>query len=139
MNKKNIHILRQMIILSKQTKLSKEARCILQRLQSNATYFIVEGERSNNIFSSTVKSIDETLNIELYLRSSVSNMCTCLDGFSPNSMEPIDYISSSDIKNKYVDLCYKGRVVAAINLSTGKIERIPPEQELQVEDKSLTE
>lgn len=139
MNKKNIHILRQMITLSKQIKLSKEARCILQQLRSNAKFFIVEGKESNRIDLSTVKSIDETLSVEMYLRSSVSNMCACLDGFSPTKMEPIDYISSSDIKNKYVDLCYGEKVVAAINLSTGKIEKIIPEQELQVEDKSLTE
>lgn len=138
MNKKNIIILRQMQTLSKQIKIAKEARCLLQQLQSNARYFIVEGSDSNRIKNSTVKSVDEILNIELYLRLSISNMCTCLDGFKSSKMEPVDYVSSSDIKNKFVDLCYEGRVVATINLSDGTISKVEPEQELRVEDKSPT-
>lgn len=69
-----------MQVLSKQIKIAKEARCLLQHLQSNSEYFIVEGSDSNRIKNSTIKSVDEILNIELYLRSSVSNMCACLDG-----------------------------------------------------------
>ena len=125
-----------MQVLSKQIKIAKEAKCLLQHLQSNSEYFIVEGSDSNRIKNSTIKSVDEILNIELYLRSSVSNMCACLDGFKPSKMEPVDYISSSDIKNKFVDLCYGKKVTATVNLSTGTIEKIEPEQ-LEVEDKSL--
>ena len=42
-------------------------------------------------------------------------------------MEPVDYISSSDVKNKFVDICKGKKIVATICLSTGKITMLEPE------------
>lgn len=50
-------------------------------------------------------SISNILFVEQYLRSSVSSICVHLDGFDPGRMDPIDYISSNDIKNGIVDIC----------------------------------
>jgi hypothetical protein len=62
-----------------------------------------------------------------------------LDGFDPGCMDPIDYISSSDIKNGIVDLCRGKKVVANINLSSGDIFLVKPESEIAGEDKSSAE
>lgn len=70
---------------------------------------------------------------------SVSNACKCLDGFDASKMEPIDYISSSDVKNKFVDICLGKKVVASINLTTGEIISInTPKQGLTAKDNSPT-
>ena len=75
-------------------------------------------------------SINNCLYVEQYLRSSVSSACKCLDGFDASKMEPIDYISSSDVKNKFVDICLGKKVVATINLTTGEITSVNiPKQE----------
>ena len=54
-------------------------------------------------------------------------------------MEPIDYISSSDVKNKFVDICLGKKVVATINLTTGEITSVNiPEQKSTAKDNSPT-
>ena len=79
------------------------------------------------------------LYVEQYLRSSVSSACKCLDGFDASKMEPIDYISSSDVKNKFVDICLGKKVVATINLTTGEITSVNiPEQKSTAKDNSPT-
>ena len=70
----------------------------------------------------------------------VSNACKCLDGFNASIMEPVDYISSSDVKNKFVDICKGKKIVATICLSTGKITMLEPEQNEKIaEEKSSVE
>lgn len=60
-----------------------------------------------------------------------------MDGFDASKMEPIDYISSSDVKNKFVDICLGKKVVASINLTTGEIISInTPKQEIKAKDNS---
>ena len=56
-------------------------------------------------------------------------------------MEPVDYISSSDVKNKFVDICKGKKIVATICLSTGKITMLEPEQNEKklAEEKSSVE
>jgi len=54
-------------------------------------------------------------------------------------MEPIDYISSSDVRNKFVDICKGKKVVATINLTIGKITMLEPEHENMAEDKRPVE
>lgn len=121
-------ILKQMIRLSRIIKELKEARAKLASINAQADYFIVEGNYSNLLYSSTRASISNCLYSEKYLRSSVSSACLCLDGFDTKSMDPVDYISSSDIKNKFVDICKGNKIVATIDLTTGKIISLEPEQ-----------
>ena len=113
-----------MIRLSRIIKESREARAKLNVIQSQTEYFIVDGEYSSFIRDQVKSSMTNCLYTEQYLRSSVSNACKCLDGFDAKKMEPIDYISSSDVKNKFVDICLGKKVVATIDLTTGKIESI---------------
>lgn len=120
----NRTILHQMIRLSRIIKTSREARAKLSSIQSETDYFIVAGENSNLIKTKAVDNISNCLYVEQYLRSSVSEACKYLDGFDGSRMEPIDYISSSDVKNKFVDICLGKKIVATINLTTGKIEPI---------------
>lgn len=132
-------ILHQMIRLSRIIKDSREARAKLSSIQSQTDYFIVTGNESDLIKNKANDSIMNCLYVEQYLRSSVSNACKCLDGFDASRMEPIDYISSSDVKNKFVDICLGKKVIATINLTTGKIESInKPEYKSQAKEKCPT-
>lgn len=87
-----------MIRLSRIIKDSREARAKLNSIQAQTEYFIVEGNQSTFIRDQANSSINNCLYVEQYLRSSVSSACKCLDGFDASKMEPIDYISSSDVK-----------------------------------------
>lgn len=139
MSKKNLIMLNSMIRLSRIIRNSKDARRNLDLIVDQTGYFIVAGESSNMIQVQAKASISNILFVEQYLRSSVSSICVHLDGFDPGCMEPIDYISSSDIKNGIVDLCRGKKVVANINLSSGDIFLVKPESEIAGEDKSSAE
>lgn len=137
----NLVILKQMIRLSRIIKDMKEARYKLSSILSQSSYFIVEGDQSDIINNQTKDSIANCLYTEKYLRLSVSNACKCLNGFNASIMEPVDYISSSDVKNKFVDICKGKKIVATICLSTGKITMLEPEQNEKkiAEEKSSVE
>ena len=121
-------ILKQMIRLSRIIKELKEARAKLTSVNAQTDYFIINGDNSDSLYNSTCASIRNCLYSEKYLHLSVSNACECLDGFNAKSMDPIDYISSNDIRNKFVDICKGNKVVATIDLITGKIISLEPEQ-----------
>lgn len=133
----NLVILKQMIRLSRIILEIREARAKLSSVNSKTTYFIVEGEYSGLLNQQTNQSIANCLYTEQYLRLSVGNACKCLDGFNKACMDPIDYISSSDIKNKFVDLCRGKKVVATINLTTGEIKKLEPGQEMAEEKRPV--
>lgn len=139
MSKKNLIMLNSMMRLSRIIRNSKDARRNLDLVVDQTGYFIVAGESSNMIQVQAKASISNILFVEQYLRSSVSSICVHLDGFDPGRMDPIDYISSSDIKNGIVDLCRGKKVVANINLSSGDIFLVKPESEVAGEDKSSAE
>lgn len=133
-------ILKQMIRLSSIIKDLREAKGKLKAVYNQTNYFIIEGEQSNFIKSKAKQGILDCYFAEKCLRSSVSNACKCLDGFNGSKMEPIDYISSSDVKNKLVDICLGKKVVATIDLTMGTIEPFnEPELELMAKDNSPTE
>lgn len=131
-------ILKQMIRLSRVIRDLKESRMKMNLVQDQTEYFVCQGESLSAIRSITNTNISNCLYLEKHLRLSVSDSCKCLDGFIPGKMEPIDYISSSDVKNKFVDICLGKSVVATINLTTGVIIPIEPEQKL-AEDKCPSE
>lgn len=135
----NLVILKQMIRLSRIIKDMKEARCKLSSIMAQSAYFIVDGDQSDIIRNQTKDSIANCLYTEKYLRLSVGNACKCLDGFNASIMEPIDYISSSDVRNKFVDICKGKKVVATINLTTGEVTVLEPEHENIGEDKRPVE
>lgn len=116
-----------MIRLSRIIKDLKEARCKLNSAISQTDYYIINGESSDLIRDKVNKCIADCLYLEQYLHSSVSKSCDYLDGFKPKKMEPIDYISSSDVKNKFVDICLGKKVTAVANLTTGEISEVEPE------------
>lgn len=122
-------ILQQMIRLSGIIKSSREARTSLNSMLSQVSVLLISGNTYNSISRKIKEDITNCLYIEQCLRLSVSNACKCLDGFNEKIMEPIDYISSSDVKNKFVDLCLGKSIVATIDLTTGKIIKVEePEQ-----------
>lgn len=128
-NMDNRVILKQMIRLSAIIKDLRSARSRLADIQFKTDTLIINGNQSEVIKHRINSNILDCLYTEQCLRLSVSNACKCLDGFDSTRMEPIDYISSSDVKNRFVDICSNGNVVATINLTTGKIETIElPEQ-----------
>ena len=135
----NSVILKQMIRLSKVIKQLKEARCKSSLLLDNVEYFILKGELYSDIQKMCNDHIAKCLYLEKNLRLSVRGACKFLDGFDKSTMDPIDYISSSDVKNKRVDICRNKNIVAAINLVTGEIELLKPENENLGEDKSSVE
>lgn len=139
MSKKNLIMLNSMMRLSRIIRNSKDARRNLDLVVDQTGYFIVAGESSNMIQVQAKASISNILFVEQYLRSSVSSICVHLDGFDPGRMDPIDYISSNDIKNGIVDICRGKKVVANINLSSGDIFLVKPESEIIVEDKYSAE
>lgn len=106
---------------------------------AQSAYFIVEGDQSDIIRNQTKDSIANCLYTEKYLRLSVSNACKCLDGFNASIMEPVDYISSSDVKNKFVDICKGKSIVATINLTSGEITLLKPKHSNVAEEKSSVE
>lgn len=106
MSKKNLIMLNSMMRLSRIIRNSKDARRNLDLVVDQTGYFIVAGESSNMIQVQAKASISNILFVEQYLRSSVSSICVHLDGFDPGRMDPIDYISSNDIK--MAQLIYAG-------------------------------
>lgn len=133
-------ILRQMIRLSRIIKDLREARAKLLSVRNQTEYFIIEGQQSDLIKNKTKQGILDCYYIEKYLRWFVSNSCKYLDGFNGDKMESIDYISSSDVKNKFVDICAGKRIVATIDLTTGIIKPLnEPESEEMAEEKRPTE
>ena len=117
----------------------KEARRNLDFVIDQSNYFIVQGQSTNLIQVQAKASYENILFVEQYLRLSVSEICVRLDGFDPGQMDPVDYISSNDIKNGIVDICRGKKVVANINLSSGDIFLVKPESEIIGEDKSSAE
>lgn len=139
MNKRNLIMLNSMIRLSRILRNCKDARRNLDLVVDQTRYFIVAGEVSNMIQVQAQASTSNVLFVEQYLRSSVSKICVSLDGFDPGKMDPIDYISSSDIRDGIVDICRGKKIVANINLSSGEIIPLSPELESTGEDKSSAE
>lgn len=139
MNKRNLIMLNSMIRLSRILRNCKDARRNLDLVIDQTSYFIVAGEVSNMIQVQAQASTSNVLFVEQYLRSSVSRICISLDGFDPGKMDPIDYISSSDIRDGIVDICRGKKIVANINLSSGEIIPLSPELESTGEDKSSAE
>lgn len=139
MNKRNLIMLNSMIRLSRILRNCKDARRNLDLVVDQTSYFIVAGEVSNMIQVQAQASTSNVLFVEQYLRSSVSKICVSLDGFDPGKMDPIDYISSSDIRDSIVDICRGKKIVANINLSSGEIIPLSPELESTGEDKSSAE
>ena len=139
MNKRNLIMLNSMIRLSRILRNCKDARRNLDLVIDQTSYFIVAGEVSNMIQVQAQASTSNVLFVEQYLRSSVSKICISLDGFDPGKMDPIDYISSSDIRDGIVDICRGKKIVANINLSSGEIIPLSPELESAGEDKSSAE
>lgn len=138
MNRKNLMILNSMMRLSRIILNSKDARRSLNLIIDQTNYFIVSGEGSNMIQVQARVSISNILFVERYLRSSVSSMSILLDGFDSKCMDPIDYISSNDIKNGTVDICRGKKIVANVNLLSGELFLIKPEIPVG-EDKSSAE
>lgn len=128
-----------MMRLSYVLKELKAARNSLNSVLARSSYFIVEGESSNLIKTKVTGNINDCLYLEQYLRLSVSKSCQCLDGFDKDRMDPIDYISSSDVKNTFIDVCLSKKVVATINLTTGEITNLQPENCNMVEEKDSAE
>lgn len=139
MSKKNLIMLNAMMRLSRIIRNSKDARRSLDSMIEQTDYFIVAGESSNMIHVQAKASISNILFVEQYLRSSVSEICSRLDGFDPGKMDPVDYISSNDIKNGIVDLCRGKKMVANINLLSGEVILVQPESSNTGEDKSPAE
>lgn len=125
----NLVILAQMIRLSRIIKEEREIRGKLNIISNQTNYFVVSGNNSAVLVQSTRDSITNCLYTEQYLRESVRNSCKCLDGFNSQTMDPIDYVSSSDVRNKFIDICHNGKIVATINLTTGVIEELKPEHD----------
>lgn len=134
MNKKNLILLTQMKRLSRIIRSARSARRDINFIMSETNYFIVEGRQSNFIGVQAKASSANILYIEQYLRLSVSEICKDLDGFDVSRMEPIDYISSSDVKNGSVAIMLGKKIVADIDLSTGFIKPAQPESDLTGED-----
>lgn len=132
-------VLKGMIRLSGLIKCYREARCKLNFAVAQTEYFIMHGEEHTFLQEKSKRGVNDCLYLEQYLRLSVSNMCKFLDGFNPSTMDPIDYVSSSDIKNKFIDICRGKKVIATISLKTGEITKITPENEIEVEDKGSAE
>ena len=117
-------VIKQMIRISSIIKELKEARAKLASASSNLSYFVTEGNTCDEIKHRVTDNVSSCLYLEQCLRSSVSKACKHLDGFNPSIMDPIDYISSSDVKNKFIDICRGNRVVATIDITTGNIEQL---------------
>lgn len=117
----NLVVLKQMIRLSCVIKELKESRCKLNNVINKTNYLIVKGDIYNDFIDKLNNNINDCLYVEKYLRLSVSNICKMLDGFDASKMDPVDYISSSDVKNKMIDISRGRSLVAFIDLNTGKI------------------
>ena len=132
----NKTIIKQMIRLSSIIKKTKEARCKSSLILDEIHYFIVKGEVYSDIEETCKTHISRCLYIEKHLQQTIREACKFLDGFDANAMDPIHYISSSDVKNKRVDICRGEHVVATIDLTTGIINPLLIEKG---EDKSSVE
>ena len=131
-------ILKQMLRLSRVITNLKEARVKMSAVYNQAEYFVCRGESLDTIQSAMTKNISNCLYLEQYLRSSVSKACERLDGFKIGKMDPVDFVSNNDVKNKEIDLCKGLNVVATIDLVTGEILPMKPELEM-AEDKCPSE
>lgn len=119
--RKNKTILKAMINLSRIVKNIKEARANLSSASDYTRFFIIKGEVADNLSSKLTHTIHDCLYAEQHLRKAIGDSCAYLDGFDASKMDPVDYISTHDIKTKRIDVCKNGNVVADINLETGEI------------------
>lgn len=118
---KNIIVLQQMVKLSSIVRDIKEARLHMGSASFNTRLFVVNGEPSNMITTMLTRGEKDCMYLELLLRSKIQAACKYLKGFDETIMDPIDYISTHDIKNEAIDLCKNNKVVATIYMDTGKI------------------
>lgn len=139
MSRRNRIILKQMVRLSTILADLRSAKRSINRVQEQAAYFIVQGESSNFLEVRLKAAEADCLCLGQYLRLSVSNCCSKLDGFDPSRMDPLGYISSSDIKNRCATICRGTKEVAIINLVTGEIQQIEPDLQTMTEDKCPAE
>lgn len=123
----NLMLLRSMTRLSSMVRDLKSARRILNPVLASTEYFIVNGETSDTINSKIKDSVNNCLYVENYLLPAIAAACKRLNGFDPNTMDPVSYISTSDTKSKSIDIMRGQRIVANISLITGEIVLIDPE------------
>lgn len=63
-----------------------------------------------------------------------------MDGFDPSRMDPLEYISSNEIRNRCATICRGTKEIAIINLVTGEVQQIEPDlQKNTAEEKSPAE
>ena len=113
--KNNRLAINQMIRLSNQIRLSKEARCKLNVLNDNTKYIINKGVHAESKVCLNNATL-ALLKLEVEMKNVVQCLCENLIGFDSNISEPINYISSSDITNKLVELCSNGFIVGYIDI-----------------------
>ena len=133
---KNKVILRSMINLSRIVKNIKEARTNLGSASDYTRFFIVKGDVANSLSSKLNNCVHDCLYVEEHLRQAISESCLYLDGFDVKHMDPVNYISTNDIKNKCIDICKGNRVTATISLDTGKITKFYSAEEKSPVEKS---
>lgn len=121
---KNKTILKAMINLSRIVKNIKEARANLSSASDYTRFFIIKGEVADNLSSKLTHTVHDCLYTEQHLRKAIGDSCAYLEGFDASKMDPVDYISTHDIKTKRIDICKNGKVVATINVDTGEISPI---------------
>lgn len=140
MSNKNRIILKQMVRLSTILADLISAKRSINKVQEQAAYFIVQGESSNFLEVRLKAAEADCLCLAQYLRLSVSNCCSKLDGFDPSRMNPLEYISSNEIRNRCATICRGTKEIAIINLVTGEVQQIEPDlQKNTAEEKSPAE
>lgn len=110
----------QMKKLSKVITKLREGKLTIRIVDDKTSILLIEGKRV--CLSEKINAIlQEITDLENILSKCIENLCKKLEDFKPD-MQPFDYISTNDIKNKYViieDL--KGKHLYKCNLGTGEI------------------
>lgn len=104
MSKLNLALIKQMKAFSKRTRLLRNARALLIEGCSGCTIVFICGENKRVDVQAKLNSmISQSLDLEDLLCNATMQICCNLEGFPGKSViQPVNFISTGDIKNKAI-------------------------------------
>lgn len=104
MSKLNLALIKQMKSFSKRVRLLRNARALLYEGGSSCNIVFICGENKRvNVLEKLNSMISQSCDLEDLLCNATMQICCNLEGFPGKSViQPVNFISTGDIKNKAI-------------------------------------
>ena len=104
MSKANLALIKQMKSFSKRVRLLRNARALLYEGCSSCDIVFICGENKRvNVLEKLNSMISQSCDLEDLLCNATMQICCNLEGFPGKSViQPVNFISTGDIKNKAI-------------------------------------